>query len=357
MTILRLLLVLLTLALPGGLLAACGGGSDDDGRRRGHRDPGPVGRRDADQRDDKDNAKVTLTIGSKNFTEQKVLGEIFAQGLQAAGYTVRKRLDLGDERVALEAMENGEIDAYPEYTGTALLSFFGKQPDELPKDPQEAYAEAKKGFAERGMVAFPPTPFTSANEVAVTKDTAARLSLQKISDLKGQEDQLTLAGAPRVPRAAGLPARAGARLQAPFQALHPHRRSPTGTRHSPPGKPTSRSCSRPIRRSSGSPRCCSRTTGACSRPTTPRLVVRKEVADAAGPDLPKTLRDDPGEADGREHAGAQRQGRPRRPGTRRGGQGVPDRERFAGQRLNGRRPSWLRLGSAPLRMGENELVN
>ena len=186
-------------------------------------------------------------------------------------------------------MENGEIDAYPEYTGTALLSFFGKQPDELPKDPQEAYAEAKQGFAERGLVAFPPTPFTSSNEVAVTKETAARLSLQKISDLKGQEDELTLAGAPECRERLDCLLGLEQRVQARTSSASPPRRSPSGTRHSPPGKPTSRSCSRPIRRSRGSPRCCSRTTAACSRPTTPRWWCASPWRTQAGPDLPKTL--------------------------------------------------------------------
>ena len=88
-----------------------------------------------------------------------MLGEIYAQGLRAAGYDVTK-LDLGDEHVALKAVESGEIDAYPEYTGTALRSFFGMQPDELPKDPRDAYAEAKQGFAKRGS--SPSRPRRSA---------------------------------------------------------------------------------------------------------------------------------------------------------------------------------------------------
>jgi osmoprotectant transport system substrate-binding protein len=125
-----------------------------------------------------------------------VLGEIYAQGLRAAGYDVETKLDLGDEHVALKALESGEIDAYPEYTGTALQSFFGLEPDELPKNPQAAYREAKKEFAKRGMVAFPPTPFTSSNEVAVTKETAERLGLTKISDLSAKASELTLAGSP-----------------------------------------------------------------------------------------------------------------------------------------------------------------
>ena len=146
------------------------------------------------------NSKVTLTIGSKNFTEQKVLGEIYAQALEAAGYGVEKDLNLGDEKTALKALETGQIDAYPEYTGTALLSFFGVQADEIPKDPAEAAEQAQEGFAEKGLKAFEPTPFTSSNEVAVTQDTADELSLQKISDLADHAGELTLYGSPECRR-------------------------------------------------------------------------------------------------------------------------------------------------------------
>ena len=143
-----------------------------------------------------DNAKVSLKIGSKNFTEQKVLGEIYAQGLAAAGYTTTTDLNLGDQDVALAALKGGEIDAYPEYTGTALTVFFGKDAADLPKDPQAAYEEAKTEFEKDGLTAFPPTPFTSSNEVAVTKETAEKLGISKISDLAQHAGDLTLYGSP-----------------------------------------------------------------------------------------------------------------------------------------------------------------
>ena len=143
-----------------------------------------------------DNAKVTLTIGSKNFTEQKVLGEIYAQAFEAAGYTIETDLNLGDEKTALKAVETGQISAYPEYTGTALLSFFGVKADDIPKDPTEAADQATQGYEEKGLRAFEPTPFTSSNEVAVTQETAEKLGLKTISDLKGKEGDLTLYGSP-----------------------------------------------------------------------------------------------------------------------------------------------------------------
>jgi osmoprotectant transport system substrate-binding protein len=143
-----------------------------------------------------DNAKTTITVGSKNFTEQKVLGEIYAQALEAAGYKVKTQLNLGDEKVANKSLKQGEIDGYPEYTGTALLSLCGVSTDDIPKDPAQAYEDTKQCFAKDGLTAYPPTPFTSSNEVAVTQKTAERLKLQKISDLKGKDKDLTLYGSP-----------------------------------------------------------------------------------------------------------------------------------------------------------------
>jgi osmoprotectant transport system substrate-binding protein len=142
------------------------------------------------------NAGTTITVGSKNFTEQKVLGEIYAQGLEAAGFKVKKQLNLGDEKTALKALEGGQIDAYPEYTGTALLSFFGVKADKIPKDPFQAYEQARAGFEQKGLVAHDPTPFTSSNEVGLTKEKAAELGVSKISDLSGKAQDLTLYGSP-----------------------------------------------------------------------------------------------------------------------------------------------------------------
>jgi osmoprotectant transport system substrate-binding protein len=142
------------------------------------------------------NASTTITVGSKNFTEQKVLGEIYAQAFQAAGYKVRKSLDLGDEKTAQRALKQGEIDGYPEYTGTALLSLCGVETDAIPKDPAQAFDETKACFAKDGLTAFEPTPFTSSNEVAVTQETAERLGLQQISDLEKHDQDLTLYGSP-----------------------------------------------------------------------------------------------------------------------------------------------------------------
>ncbi len=182
---------LLMLVLVAFAIGACG---DDDSDSSGSSNGS--GTEQAAIAKNADNASTSITVGSKNFTEQKVLGEIYAQALAAAGYSVKTELNLGDEKTALKAVKGGEIDAYPEYTGTALLSFFGFQADKLPKDPQEAYDKAEQGFAKEGLTALPPTPFTSSNEVAVTQETADKYDLKTISDLESVAGKLTLYGSP-----------------------------------------------------------------------------------------------------------------------------------------------------------------
>ncbi|MBX5443382.1 MAG: ABC transporter permease subunit [Solirubrobacteraceae bacterium] len=200
-TMRRTILALLALLVLG--VAAGGCGSDDD--EGGATGTAAAGATDAATQaaassdriaSNPDNASTTIVVGSKNFTEQKVLGEIYAQALAAAGYTVKTELNLGDEKTALKALEDGQIDAYPEYTGTALLSFFGVPTDELPKDPAAAFEQVRTRFAEDGITALPPTPFTSSNEVAVTRETAERLGLTTISDLADHAPDLTLYGTP-----------------------------------------------------------------------------------------------------------------------------------------------------------------
>jgi osmoprotectant transport system substrate-binding protein len=187
---------LMLLALLIAALAVAGCGDDND---NGSGDGSASTSEDASssqiQKNDK-NSSTKVTIGSKNFTEQKVLGEIYAQALTAAGYDVSTQLNLGDEKTALKALEGGDISAYPEYTGTALLSFFGVKADQLPSDEAQAYEEAKADFAKKNLTALPPTPFVSSNEVAVTKETADKYKLKTISDLKPVAGKLTLYGSP-----------------------------------------------------------------------------------------------------------------------------------------------------------------
>ena len=139
---------------------------------------------------------MSLTIGSKNFPEQEILGEIYSQALAAAGYKTKSDLNLGSETVALKTLKSGQISGYPEYASTALTSFFGLEPEEVSSNADEAYEKAKAEFEKEGLTAFPPTPFASANAVGTLKKTAEELGLKTISDLEGQSEKLTLYGSP-----------------------------------------------------------------------------------------------------------------------------------------------------------------
>ena len=143
-----------------------------------------------------ENAKVSLTIGSKNFPEQEILGEIYAQALAAAGYKVKSDLSLGSETVALQSVKSGAVSGYPEYASTALTSFFGLEPEEVPADATEAWEKANEEFEKEGLTAFAPTPFASANAVGLLKTTAEKYDLKTISDLEGVSEKLSLYGSP-----------------------------------------------------------------------------------------------------------------------------------------------------------------
>ncbi|MEX1219608.1 MAG: glycine betaine ABC transporter substrate-binding protein [Solirubrobacterales bacterium] len=143
-----------------------------------------------------DNSGTSLTIGSKNFTEQIVLGEIYAQALKAAGYDVKTDLNLGSETIALQALKEDEISGYPEYVSTALTSFYGKEAEEVPTDSQDAFDAVSTEVEADGLVALPPTPFSSANAVGLLTSKADELGVKTISDLEGKSQDLALYGSP-----------------------------------------------------------------------------------------------------------------------------------------------------------------
>ena len=192
-----MLLALIVAAVMATGIAACGSDDDDSS------DSGDSSSESADSNlieENPDNNAVQLTVGSKNFTEQIVLGEIYAQALEAAGYDVSTDLNLGSEVVALKALEDGEISGYPEYTSTALTSFFKTAPEDVPADGQEAIDQAQPEFEEKGLVAFAPTEFSSANAVGLLAETADELGVESISDLEGQSEDLDLYGSPECPQ-------------------------------------------------------------------------------------------------------------------------------------------------------------
>jgi glycine betaine/choline ABC-type transport system substrate-binding protein len=143
------------------------------------------------------NSSKTVTVGSKNFTEQFVLGEIYSQALEAAGYKVKKQLNLGSEVLAFKALKQGEIDGYPEYTGTALTSFYKVKVTDVPKDANEAYNELKTKLEGDKITGLAQTPFENTYRLGMTKKGAAAAgNPTKISDLAPKAKDLTINGYP-----------------------------------------------------------------------------------------------------------------------------------------------------------------
>jgi osmoprotectant transport system substrate-binding protein len=135
----------------------------------------------------------TITIGSKNFTEQYILGELYAQALEANGFNVEKKLDLGSEQIADKALQNGQIDMYPEYTGTALVSILPYQKKEYPDTPEATYQVAKKLYAERepADTMLTPAPFNDTYGIFARKEVAEQYNLKTFADLAEASPKLT----------------------------------------------------------------------------------------------------------------------------------------------------------------------
>jgi glycine betaine/choline ABC-type transport system substrate-binding protein len=191
----HLLLAVLALALAVAF-AACGD-DDDNGGSGGDASEQQAAGDKLIQRDPA-NADKRITVGSKNFAEQFILGEIYAQALQAAGFRVSKQLDLGAEQIAFKALRDGRIDAYPEYSGTALTSFYRVKIDDVPRDKDEAFEQLEQKLAEDDITAMPQTPFQNTYVVTSTRETAEELgnpkTISEVAEKAGS--RLRLSGFP-----------------------------------------------------------------------------------------------------------------------------------------------------------------
>ena len=136
----------------------------------------------------------TITVASKDFTEQFILGEMYAQLLENAGYTVERKLNLGGTPVAHQALLDNEIDVYPEYTGTGLLTVLKL---DVMSDPQAVYDTVKQDYADQfSLVWLDPAPMNNTQALAMTKPRAAELGITTFSDMVANADQLVLIGPP-----------------------------------------------------------------------------------------------------------------------------------------------------------------
>ncbi len=131
-----------------------------------------------------------VTMGSKNFTESVLLGEMYAQVLERAGIPVTRKLNLGGTQIAMEALRRGEIDCYPEYTGTALLDVLHYTPMHDAHAIYETVAHAyEKNFK---LTWLQPSQFNDSQGLACTRATSAKYAIQTLSQLAAAAPQLRL---------------------------------------------------------------------------------------------------------------------------------------------------------------------
>lgn len=143
-------------------------------------------------------------VGSKNFTEQLILGEVYAQALEGAGIKVERKLNLGGTLVAHQALLDDAIDMYPEYTGTALINVLKAEPK---TDPKAVYETVKAYYdAQLGLAWLAPAPMNNSYVLVIRPDTAATYNLKTLSDLAKVANRLKLGAGPEFrDRQDGLP--------------------------------------------------------------------------------------------------------------------------------------------------------
>ncbi|MGN6751295.1 MAG: ABC transporter substrate-binding protein [Intrasporangium sp.] len=171
-------IALAAVALP---LAACGGGSNP--LQPGSTGTAPQGGATGGS------ASGSVTIGSANFPESTLLGEVYAQALEAKGVTVNRHFNIGNRETYLKAITDGEIDLVPEYTGS-LLNYYDQSATETNPD---AVFKLLKTKLPQGLTVLDKSAAEDKNSLAVTKETAQGWNLKAIPDLAAHQSELTIA--------------------------------------------------------------------------------------------------------------------------------------------------------------------
>ena len=126
--------------------------------------------------------KPAVTLATKNFTEEYVLGELYTQALRAKGFTVVLKENVGSSEIVDRALGEGVIDVYPEYIGVIAQEL--ARAKKRPRSKQETYTRAKAYEEKRGFTILQPTPGFDADANAVRPDLARKFNLKSTADLK-----------------------------------------------------------------------------------------------------------------------------------------------------------------------------
>jgi osmoprotectant transport system substrate-binding protein len=145
-----------------------------------------------------------IKVGSKDFTEQFILGEMYALVLENQGLKVQRKLNLGGTPVAQAGLQSGQIDLYPEYTGTGLLTVL-----KLPanSNQKQVFETVSKAYQEKfKLVWLEPAPMNNSQALAMTDVGSKKYGIKTISDLAKKASQLVMIGPPEFEaREDGLP--------------------------------------------------------------------------------------------------------------------------------------------------------
>ncbi|HEY1775009.1 MAG TPA: glycine betaine ABC transporter substrate-binding protein [Solirubrobacteraceae bacterium] len=138
--------------------------------------------------------KPAVVIGDKNFAEEYILGDLYADALKAQGYSVTLKPNIGSSEITWKALLSGQIQLYPEYTGEILSTIAGFTNN--PTSASAAYQQAVSYAGKHGLTLLKPTPFYDSDALAVTAAYAKKNNLKTISDLKKLGSKVVLGGAP-----------------------------------------------------------------------------------------------------------------------------------------------------------------
>jgi osmoprotectant transport system substrate-binding protein len=142
--------------------------------------------------------RAAITVASFSFAESRTLAEIYAQALERNGYPVRRALDLASREIVEPALEQGAVDLAPEYLGT-ILAFVDPVSSAERLDPAGMRARLQSVLGRRGLDVLTPAPGANQNGLAVTRETAQRLHVTKVSQLAPLAGSLVLGGPPECP--------------------------------------------------------------------------------------------------------------------------------------------------------------
>jgi len=145
-----------------------------------------------------------LRVGSKNFSENITVAEIYAAALETRGFKIDRHMNLGSTQIAMAAIVRGDIQLYPEYTGTALIDVLRMPPI---RDPKKLYDTVKREYEKRfGLTILTPSPGSNSQGLAVTRTVAKKYNVYTLSQCAQAAPQLRLAAVPEfVARADALP--------------------------------------------------------------------------------------------------------------------------------------------------------